>query len=213
MTEQHGEEQYTKCSQCKCRYLNNAFHILKEYGYDRLDRRYKTCKKCKRTRPAAKPSRDLTKNIPSLDLQTLGLPDNVVDTIMNFHGEIEGILPIDVYESGWYQTHEFDKLKKYIRKDNWSLKLETSGGRGGSFGRHYVIINIDESMVGDLVNDEISIEYSYPTKYGSMESKGLITSYNNDSVQIGKYFLKLDKFKYITIKRCYNFICYQSTDD
>ena len=91
--------------------------------------------------------------------------------------------------------------------------METSGGRGGSYGRHYLIININKTMVNDLFNDEVSIEYSYPTKYGSMESSGLITSYNNDSVQIGEYFLKLNKFKYITIKRCYNFLCYQRTDD
>ena len=47
MTEEHGEDKYIKCSQCKCKYLNSDFHILKDFGYDRLNRRYKTCKKCR----------------------------------------------------------------------------------------------------------------------------------------------------------------------
>ena len=51
MTEEYAKDKYIKCSQCKCKYLNSDFHILKDFGYDRLNRRYKTCKKCRSKKP------------------------------------------------------------------------------------------------------------------------------------------------------------------
>ena len=110
MAEECGDNKYIKCSKCKCKYLNNEFQILKNFGFDRLQRQFKTCKKC-RTTKQIKPPRDLKNNIPSLDLQTLGLPEHVVTTIMQFHGEIEGMLPAEILESGWCEEREFDVLK------------------------------------------------------------------------------------------------------
>ena len=41
------EEEYIKCSTCGCKYIDSYSHIKLDFGYDRLDNRYKTCKKCR----------------------------------------------------------------------------------------------------------------------------------------------------------------------
>ena len=34
---------YTKCSACKCKYINDDEHIKKDFGFNRLEVQYKTC--------------------------------------------------------------------------------------------------------------------------------------------------------------------------
>ena len=50
MAEQTREEQYIKCSRCQMKYINNDDHIKKEFGYNRLNERYKTCIACRENR-------------------------------------------------------------------------------------------------------------------------------------------------------------------
>ena len=50
MAEQTREEQYIKCSRCQMKYINNDDHIKKEFGYNRLNERYKTCIACRDNR-------------------------------------------------------------------------------------------------------------------------------------------------------------------
>ena len=38
---------YIKCSCCKCRFINDDEHIKDDFGYNRLNERYKTCVKCR----------------------------------------------------------------------------------------------------------------------------------------------------------------------
>ena len=47
MTEQSGDDKYIKCSKCKCKYINDDENIEKEYGYNRLKIKFKTCVKCR----------------------------------------------------------------------------------------------------------------------------------------------------------------------
>ena len=50
MAEQGRQQQpdkYIKCSNCKCKYINDKAHILNDFGYNRLDERYKCCVKCR----------------------------------------------------------------------------------------------------------------------------------------------------------------------
>ena len=35
------------CSRCKCKYINDNEHIKHDFGYTRLEERYKTCVKCR----------------------------------------------------------------------------------------------------------------------------------------------------------------------
>ncbi len=54
MTEQGGQQKlpdkYVNCSTCKSKYINDNAHILNDFGYNRLDERYKTCVKCRTRR-------------------------------------------------------------------------------------------------------------------------------------------------------------------
>ena len=50
MAEQVGQQQpdkYIKCSSCKCKYINDYDHIKNDFGYNRLEERYKCCIKCR----------------------------------------------------------------------------------------------------------------------------------------------------------------------
>ena len=47
MAEQQGNDKYIKCSSCKCKHINDAEHIEVDFGYNRLDERFKTCNKCR----------------------------------------------------------------------------------------------------------------------------------------------------------------------
>ena len=47
MAEFSGEGKYIKCSKCKCKYINDEEHIKQDFGYHRLNVRYKCCMKCR----------------------------------------------------------------------------------------------------------------------------------------------------------------------
>ena len=47
MTEQGEADKYIKCSKCRRKYLNDDEHIKNEFGYNRLNERYKTCVTCR----------------------------------------------------------------------------------------------------------------------------------------------------------------------
>ena len=47
MTEQSGNDNYIKCTNCKCKYINDDEHIKTDFGYNILNERYKTCAKCR----------------------------------------------------------------------------------------------------------------------------------------------------------------------
>ena len=47
MTEQLELDKYVKCSKCKCKYINDDENIEKDFGYNRLKIKYKTCVKCR----------------------------------------------------------------------------------------------------------------------------------------------------------------------
>ena len=38
---------YIKCGKCKCKYINDEEHINNDFGYTRLEMRYKTCVTCR----------------------------------------------------------------------------------------------------------------------------------------------------------------------
>ena len=47
MTEQPGNDKYIKCSACKSKCINDEEHIRTDFGYNRLNERYKTCVTCR----------------------------------------------------------------------------------------------------------------------------------------------------------------------
>jgi len=51
MTEQQ-DDKYIKCTACWCKYINDDEHIKNDFGYNRIEERYRTCIKCRERRNA-----------------------------------------------------------------------------------------------------------------------------------------------------------------
>ena len=47
MTERSEADKYIKCSKCRCKYINDDEHVKSDFGYNRLEERFKTCVKCR----------------------------------------------------------------------------------------------------------------------------------------------------------------------
>lgn len=47
MAEQDEADKYIKCSKCRCKYINDDYHIDIDFGYNKLNERFKTCVKCR----------------------------------------------------------------------------------------------------------------------------------------------------------------------
>ena len=47
MTDTSEDNEYIKCSKCRCKYINDDDHIKNDFGYNRLEERFKTCVKCR----------------------------------------------------------------------------------------------------------------------------------------------------------------------
>ena len=47
MTEEGKNDKYIICSKCRSKYINDEEHINKDFGYTRLEERYKTCVRCR----------------------------------------------------------------------------------------------------------------------------------------------------------------------
>ena len=47
MAEQDETDKYIKCSKCRCKYINDDDHIKTDFGYNRLNERFKTCVTCR----------------------------------------------------------------------------------------------------------------------------------------------------------------------
>ena len=51
MTEQLEKKKYIMCSKCRCLYINDDEHIKNDFGFNRLEERYKTCITCRTLKP------------------------------------------------------------------------------------------------------------------------------------------------------------------
>ena len=47
MTEEGKNDKYIICSKCRSKYINDEEHVNKDFGYTRLEERYKTCVRCR----------------------------------------------------------------------------------------------------------------------------------------------------------------------
>ena len=47
MAEEDKNDKYIICSGCTCKYINDEEHISNDFGYTRLEMRYKTCVRCR----------------------------------------------------------------------------------------------------------------------------------------------------------------------
>ena len=67
MTEKGENDNYIKCSRCTCKYINDDEHIKKDFGYNRLNERFKTCSKCRDKKNA------YTQETSKINIMVIGL--------------------------------------------------------------------------------------------------------------------------------------------
>ena len=145
-------------------------------------------------------------NIVNIMLENL-LPKNLADNVMNFNGGVDAWLPDKASKS------LKDKIKKCIRKDNFKLGAVEKGGRGGKWVDKYIEIKVDEKNIKYVIENNVKVEYNYPTKYGFMERCEKIDKVKDNFVWIGKYKLCLNKFEYLKIRCDYERITIREMDD
>ena len=88
MTEQQGNDKYIKCSSCKCKYINDDEHIKTDFGYNRLNERFKTCVTCRE-----KGKQKLAEQILSDDLKRCSRCRSV--RTVTEYGVYNGVVVID----------------------------------------------------------------------------------------------------------------------
>ena len=160
MAEGCGNNKYIICSKCKCKYSNNGFNILKDFGYNRLGEQFKTCKKCRlKKKQEVKQTNETTnkepknplENAPTLALLQYNIPEYLIKHIMGFHGEVCDSLPQDVYLK---YKNNIQPFIKYIRPNNFQLEEEQISAKGGLWGDFYIKINISKNMISSIIKNK-----------------------------------------------------------
>ena len=97
MAENNRDIKYIKCSRCNCKYLNNNFSILKDFGYNRLNEPFKTCKTCRGNKNIQKTHINILEVAPILVLEKYNIPEPLIDNILSYHSGICNCFPLRVY--------------------------------------------------------------------------------------------------------------------
>ena len=123
MTEHQGSDKYIKCSMCKCKYINTDDNIKKDFGYNRLNEKFKTCVKCRAKRTCDKCGLEVSKNVfarhqKSMSCKQWELLQSRVDIsdpdIVRFDNNLNGD-PIPVYNNYEKAIEYKDKYLGYDR--------------------------------------------------------------------------------------------------
>ena len=95
MIEQGETEKYIKCSKCRCKYINDDYHINTDFGYNRLNERYKTCVTCRDKHKAYvdKRKQTIAEEIMNDDSKRCSRCRNVRH--VKEYGEYNGVVVID----------------------------------------------------------------------------------------------------------------------
>ena len=139
----------------------------------------------------------MSKNIVKIILgRKMNIEENVIDNIMDFHGDIDKMLP-----EGYFPK----SIKNCLKIDNWRLLWKSEKENRETIYHLNIIIDIDIKKIWKVFNDEINVSYRYPTINGPMKGEGKIESIVCGVIKFknSKYNFKLDKFEYIVIKHSY----------
>jgi hypothetical protein len=131
------------------------------------------------------------------------MPDGIVANIMKCLGCMNSS-----FDAGVYAKHE-EELKdcaKYVKNNNWSLSFQRSDW--GSGGWEYLFIKIDESMIKQLIKDEISVQYTYIVE-GVINVRGVSNIVEEREGYIcfdgsEEQWMKINDFKRLELEKRFN---------
>ena len=148
----------------------------------------------------------MSKNIVKIEFEKMGFLENVIDNIMDFHGDIDKMLPEGNFP---------ESIKRCMRMNNWELTKEQYVKCNDLYGvyhieKYYIEIKIDENNLWSVFKNNVNVTYKYPVKC-PWYSEGIrwttgekrIINIENDLIRFGKNKLKLNRFDYLKIKHVY----------
>jgi hypothetical protein len=112
-----------------------------------------------------------------------------------------------------------ENIKSCLRDDginkNWEEAHERHSGRGGSSVEYFINIRVDKTNIKSVIDNNVSVRWSYPTKYGGMDGMCKIDFIKGNLIKFEgvKYELNIDKFKYLEIRHVTKHIIYSCSDD
>ena len=119
MTEQREADEYIKCSKCRSKYTSDDEHIKSDFGFNRLNKIFKTCVKCRSTNKINKINdgeSNLKQNIidyyvklPLIKIYEKQEKDMRIDAIVVLNHSIEFEPTIRRYDTNTLTYKEFTK--------------------------------------------------------------------------------------------------------
>ena len=105
MADTSEDNNYIKCSKCRCKYINDDDHIKHDFGYNRLEQRFKTCVKC----------RNKKKNVESDPCHPPIIKDNSYELVGEDRYYGGNVLYKDLIPS----TTWFNNVRSCISSNSW----------------------------------------------------------------------------------------------
>ena len=136
----------------------------------------------------------MVKNIVKIEMEKMGITENVVDNIMSYHGGLDAMLP---------EQYTPEDIKSCLRKDNWKLEIREFEGDGYLQVDYKIIVDIDKNNMKSAYNNCINLYYKYPTKYEFMYGINKIDNIFGNFIQMGKLKFNIDNFEYLRTQHSY----------
>jgi DNA polymerase III epsilon subunit-like protein len=166
MTDTSEDNNYIKCSKCRCKYINDDDHIKNDFGYNRLEQRFKTCVKCRNKKKNVKVTQEENDNASTTT------PDTVEDD--------KYIIVMDVETNGFIKSRteqpHATNLWLFPRIVQFSWGLYTEDGKCKEI-KNYIIKPDDWMMNGSDRCHGISQEKA---ETEGIDIKNVLTQYKND---------------------------------
>jgi hypothetical protein len=159
MAENNRDIKYIICSRCRCKYINDE-----DFGFNRLNKIYKTCVKCRSKRKKIQiiTTNKIIESPPILVLKTnkiiesvfkkYYIPDTLIDNIMSFQTGICNCFPFDVYSE--YKDNIIP-FKKYIRPGNYLFRTLYTRSIYGCYEDLHIDIKISKDMISEMIKDKM----------------------------------------------------------
>jgi hypothetical protein len=120
MTEQREADKYIKCSKCRSKYISDDEHIKSDFGFNRLNKRFKTCVKCRSKHKINKINDDEAKlnqylidyyvKLPLMRFEKKQDNDMRIDSIVVLNHTIEFEPTFKRYDNHGFTYKQFTKL-------------------------------------------------------------------------------------------------------
>ena len=131
-------------------------------------------------------------------LGSKGLPEGLIKNILKYHGCVNHTFPAEKFNETTLK-----KYMQYITSKNWHIRETFTEGELKRYYNIYLEVSVDRLTVDMVIRNEVSVTYTYPTKYGSMSGQCRINERIGNNIKImikdKEYTLNIDKFEVLRL--------------